>query len=232
MSMRDRILTYSIEENCPLEETVMRTKFLHTMFTGMRNPNIRAELRELCKGNPKIPDQTLLKFAAEASKNETERNEKLSSAKNSATISEICKENDLKSKGKEKKEKLNPFTQIEEVKSSHAKEIASLRAELLEIKNDILSTAVTSPKEDDVRFYRENTDRGQTQNFNRNFRGRGMYRYNNNVSRDKNRGWKNLCEQCVNSNAERCLHCFKCGLEGHRSFKCNTQSNPSNEKNE
>ena len=32
MSMRDRILTYSIEENCPLDETVMRTKFFHTML--------------------------------------------------------------------------------------------------------------------------------------------------------------------------------------------------------
>lgn len=221
MSMRDRILTYSKEENSPVEEPVMRTKFFHTMFTGMRNPNVRAELRELCKGNSKIPDQTLLKFAAEASKNESERNEKLSSAKNAAHLSEISKENDIKIK--EKKEKLNPFTQIDEVKLLHAQEIASLRADIFELKN-VLSSATgksASQNESDVNFSRQNTDAFRNHAQTPNFRGRGISNFN--TFRGQNRGWKNRCEQCRNSNVQRCNHCFKCGEEGHRSFNCNAQ---------
>ena len=79
MCMRQKVLTLSNEEGCPYDKKLLNKRFFHTMFTGFRNVNIRAELREKCKDNFSLSDEKLLKFASEVVANESERNEKLNS---------------------------------------------------------------------------------------------------------------------------------------------------------
>ena len=46
MCLRQKIFVLGVEEGCPYEETLIQKRFLHTIETGLRNNNIRAELRD------------------------------------------------------------------------------------------------------------------------------------------------------------------------------------------
>ena len=77
MCLRQKILDLSKEEGFPYDENLLKKRFFHAIFTGMRNSNIRVDLREKCKNNFEIRDEELLKYVSEAVANETEINEKL-----------------------------------------------------------------------------------------------------------------------------------------------------------
>ena len=230
MSLRDRVLVLSREEKCPLDEKVVATKFFHSLFTGLRNTNVRAELRELCGSNRKIPDNVLLKYASEATKNEQEHNDKMHLSKKHVTISEVSKveksENDLPDKKKKTKE--NPFVHLEEVKflqNAHEKEMAAIRAEMCEMKTLLENTVKgSSENNDDGKFYNGNGNPRNFRNlnggYNSQFRGRGGRggRFQN---------FRYRCRKCVMDNVQKCHHCWKCNGEGHLSFVC-----PVDQKNE
>ena len=99
--MRQNVLTLSNEEGCPYDKKLLNKRFFHTMFTGFRNVNIRAELRGKCKDNFSLSDEKLLKFASEVVANESERNEKLNSKK--GIVNSV--ETEKKESGFEKKKK-------------------------------------------------------------------------------------------------------------------------------
>ena len=86
-------MTLSNEEGCPYDKMLLNKRFFHTMFTGLRNVNIRAELREKYKDNFSLSDEKLLKFASEVVGNETERNDKLNSKKGIVNLVETEKQN-------------------------------------------------------------------------------------------------------------------------------------------
>ena len=109
MCTRQKVLTLSNEEGCPYDKKLLNKRFFHTMFTGPRNVNIRAELREKCKDNFSSRDEKLLKFASEVVSNESERNDKLNTKKGIVNLVETEK----KESGFERKKKENPFFKIE-----------------------------------------------------------------------------------------------------------------------
>ena len=49
MSLRQKILFVSKEDNCGYSETLAQDRFLHTILVGLRNDNIKNELRPLLK---------------------------------------------------------------------------------------------------------------------------------------------------------------------------------------
>ena len=93
MCMRQNVLTLPNEEGCPYDKKLLNKRFFHTMFTGLRNVNIRAESRENCKDNFSLSDEKLLKFASEVVSNESERNDKLNSKKGIVNLVETEKKN-------------------------------------------------------------------------------------------------------------------------------------------
>ena len=138
MCLRDKVLVLSSEEGCPYDSGLLNKRFLKSFILGIRNGNIRNELRESCKSF--VSDEELLRLVSEAVSNDTERTEKLNLKKsNSVEVAEI-KENTLTVKEK-RGNKENPFDKIEELKETHLREMTSIRAELLEIKN-VLSSNV------------------------------------------------------------------------------------------
>lgn len=205
LCLREKVLCLSIEEKCPYDEERLRKTFFHTMFTGMRNANIRNELRENCRNDLKMGDEILMKLVSESVANESERNEKLVLAKQkNATVNVINSENIVNSK--EQLNKKNPFSEIEKLKTSHLEEIRELKAELSEIKSSLAGSAISDDmRRDDVRpglHYSKFSNRG-----------RGSYRQFRNSSR-------NRCSQCMDKNLFKCNHCFKCGSTEHRMFNC------------
>ena len=204
MCLRQKVLTLSREEKCPYDEELLSKRFFHTMFTGMRNSNIRADLREMCKNDFKISDEVLLKFVSEAGANEAERNEKFVTAKKGAiNVVETGKQENIKDVKDKKKD--NPFIQIEEQKLIHEKEMSFMRAELLEIKNAI--QANTKPN-----LNSQETNFTQTQNY--------IPPHRRFPQQHENFSRKNKCRDCKFNNAARCYHCFKCGSTEHRMFAC------------
>ena len=68
---RQKVLDLSSEEGCPYDANFLNKQFRQTMFTGLRNTNIRIEVREHCKLDPSLSDG----LVADAVENEAERNE-------------------------------------------------------------------------------------------------------------------------------------------------------------
>ena len=62
MCLRQKVLALGKEEGCPFDATLLQSRFLHTLEVGIRNNNIRTELRDVFKAN--LSDEELLKAAA------------------------------------------------------------------------------------------------------------------------------------------------------------------------
>lgn len=206
LCLREKVLCLSIEEKCPYDEERLRKTFFHTMFTGMRNVNIRNELRANCRNDLKMGDELLMKLVSESVANEAERNEKFVLQKKSAAVNVINIEQTANPK--ESLNKKNPFSEIEKLKATHLVEISELKAELSEIRNSIALNANSDDKKLDE--LRPGLQYANTLNN----RGRGSYRTQfRNSSR-------NRCSQCITKNLFRCNHCFKCGSTEHRMSNC------------
>lgn len=198
LCLREKVFILSREENCPYDNERLKKTFFHTMFTGMRNVHIRNELRELCRDKKNLGDELLMKFVAEAIQNDSERNEKLTSSRKMAGLNLV--ETEQIDKNVIKDVKKNPFSEIENLRTSHQNEMSALKAELLEIKTvlkDALQVGKTDPPSVPQNPYRE-------QNFGNRRNVRGPIK----------------CRNCYEHNIYRCIHCLKCGSPEHRIAAC------------
>ena len=200
MCLRDKVQLLSTEEGCPYDINLLSKRFLKSFVVGIRNGNLRNDLRESCKTS--INDEDLLKLVAEAVSNEAERTEKLNLKKSSVDVSEISE----KSVSSKEKHKDNPFDKIEEMKISHQKEMSSVRAELLEIKNVLKSGLPSS-----------NIDRNNSTGFPNQFDRSAISSQRGQTRSRRN----NRCRDCESKNKTgRCMHCFLCGSFDHMTRVC------------
>ena len=162
MCLRDKYILLKEEEgSVVIDKEDLAKTFMKSLFVGMRNANVRNELRENCKnlykGNETDgDDDKLLSLVSEAMANELERSQRLLEGKkaeiNVMQMNTANKENKYNNVGKDtavKKEgKPNPLAQIEELKleqqnQGHA--IAALGTQLSEIASVLVSKSnVTS----------------------------------------------------------------------------------------
>ena len=138
MVLRDSALYALKEEGCESEGKSIQKKFLKSFKSGLRNGNIRNELREGLKSEP--DDDDLLDMINKAVHQEAERTLKLTQSK-TAEVSLVSKEkNDFqrdppKKQENDVKKRDNLYDKMEEMRINHQNEMGSLRAELCEIKN-------------------------------------------------------------------------------------------------
>ena len=194
MCLRQKVSDLSAEEGCSYDVNLLNKRFRQTMLSGLKNMNIRAEIRENCKQSDAtsvLSDEMLLKMVADAVANEAERFEKFSSKKEVNAISANKDENTCKIV--KQKEKSVPV-QLTELKLTHEKEMSAMRAELMELK-----TALSANFKPRVHDRENSNDGGQ---------------------RNQNRRNRRKCEKCNASNAFRCFHCFHCGSPDHRINCC------------
>ena len=154
MCLRQRILDLSNEEGCPYDEILLKKRFFHAIFTGMRNANVRFDLREKCKNDVEMTDEELLKYISEAMAYDSERNEKLNSNKKSLNSVEIVKKENCDLSKEKKKD--NPLLKIEELKLSQEKEMASLRNEISLLRNALEKSSQRKFEKNEVKQTREN----------------------------------------------------------------------------
>lgn len=77
MNLRQKLIYVSKEDPYLFDERLVQSKFLQAIFTGLRNENLRHELRPLLK-NPKTSDEELLESLSLAMIDENEHLEKTS----------------------------------------------------------------------------------------------------------------------------------------------------------
>ena len=122
--LREKVISSSVEEGCAYDSHLVNRRFSHTILTGLRNNNIRNELRIFLK-NKHFADEELLKVVTEAVANETEYSEKTEKRN-------IVKINTVEYTEKQIKEKEIPLPQqIKEMKMVQERELSAMRDELL-----------------------------------------------------------------------------------------------------
>ena len=127
MAWRRKLRKLSIEEGKEIPPDVLTKAFYHVLSTGLRDEYLRAELREHCRTATSMTDNEILKIVADIMKVKKEREEKLGeSSQNAIKVDAV----DASQKKPDKKEKLNPFVLIEEMKVSHEREMKQMRQEV------------------------------------------------------------------------------------------------------
>ena len=146
MCLREKVVSLSVEEGCPYDVHLVSQRFSHTILTGLRNNNIRNELRYFLKQS--FSDEELLKVVTEAVANELEHSEK--TEKKIVKIQSVVAENSIE---KNKKEKDTPLPkQIQELRC----DMSTMRSELQEIKALL---------QNDAKAERKNQNERRNQNF-------------------------------------------------------------------
>ena len=232
--LRQNVLNLAVEEGIPYDTNLVQKRLLHTIETGLRNNNIRSELRDLtifAKTKP-LSDETLLKAVSEAMANESERSGKLKYRDTGYSINRLNKgeKSDVLSveenaqfeklgNSESKKKKENGLqSQFRELKMKQEQELAALKSDLCEIKTALQENLRTQNNST------QNNGGGPGQN---NQNNGGKYSGDGSRIRNyRNRRGGNKCQQCVASGSfARCTHCFLCYSEGHRMAEC-TKNGP------
>ena len=222
MCLRQKVFVLGVEEDCPYDDTLVQNRFFHTIETGMRNNNIRSELREIFKES-KVTDEELLKSVTEAVANETERNGKLSLKKKETLVNTVVVDT-----GESKKKKDNYLQiQIQEMKITHEQALSAMKIDLQEIKSALTRNSNYNsgnfPGNNSGNFPGNNSGNFPGNNSG-NFPGNNSFSGSWNFSpRFQN---KRKCKNCASAkNSYRCVHCFKCGSSEHRMANCTMVSN-------
>ena len=157
INLRDKVVLLAESEGCPQEATGLSKKLMKSFFVGLRNGNVRNELRENCKhlynkgGDLEEDDDEFMSMITEAMANEAERNERLSESKKAEILlmqtNITNKENgkavsfkDMKENAK--KEKCSQIVQMEELKLEQVNQsqaLAAVVAQLAEIKDVLIA---------------------------------------------------------------------------------------------
>jgi hypothetical protein len=219
--LRQSVLTLSREEGCPYNIQLLNKRFLDTLDTGLRNPNIRSELRPLTSFDANrrglVSDEELLKAVSQAMANEAERTKKHAGASDvDAAVNALQQDSTRRSRRE------NPL-QAELKKRDD--EIAALKGDLCEIK-----TALNALRQPAAPAAQRGVNWADLQDDSilRGGQGRGGNRDRRGMSwRGRGRGGRSSrgrCRECVRDNVqERCNHCFRCRSTEHQVQDCDQE---------
>ena len=132
LGLKLRIADLSSEEGTPMDAEILVGQFRKSLFTGIRNSNIRTDVREFCRGNPTASDQQLIKIVADAMAIERDRAKKMAGGAEVCYLGVDHADRDVQNAPKaaqgpqnKKKENLLP-AQVQELKLSQEKLVASV----------------------------------------------------------------------------------------------------------
>ena len=141
---RKTVLKLAAEEGIKYDEEMLGMTAFQVIFEGIRDENIRTALRNKWGDDYLVEDKVFMKHAAEVVASEQARKQRLfgKDVEPEIEVNAINSRKSVSFEEKEaKKEKLNPFTKIEELR-------AELRADINEIKNLVLENNKRNQKED------------------------------------------------------------------------------------
>lgn len=133
LGLKLRIADLSSEEGAPMDNKILVGQFQKSLFTGIRNSNVRTDVREFCRGNPTASDQQLIKIVADAMAIERDRAKKMAGGADVCYLGVDHGDGNVQNGPKtaqvtqisKKKENLLP-AQVQELKISQEKLVASV----------------------------------------------------------------------------------------------------------
>ena len=202
ISLRDSLAKASVEEGDAWEGIKLKRRLLRTISTGLKQNSIRLELQPFLTEQSTLNDWEFLDKVSAAEIHEEERLGKVREKEVAVALLASKKQNS--STGSKKQSAAPPA-----VNSDHefTKEIQTFNSSVntLAAKIDQLTThSDTQGKRiaelEDLLLKLGSSNRNQ-----------------NNQS---GRRFVKKCENCAAQNVSYCVHCFKCGSDGHRRSNC------------
>ena len=210
MSLREKVSRLSDEEELPFDNGLLRKRFFHTIFTGLKRESIRLELQHILK-TAKASDEELLREISVATANESERATKI---KSKADVNQLTLDSRNSS---EKSERLKDSAKESKILIEISKlttkvnELTSVRDELQDLKKQINSYNLKPmlPNGASFEILKESENPGMPNvNFPPRNSRRRFYR----------------CKNCEITNSQFCNHCFNCGSPAHRRNRCDQKN--------
>ena len=167
---------------------MLAKRSLQVIFGGLRDENVRSALRDRCKDDFSLEDKVIHKHASEIIAAEEERKLKLFGKTSDVTVHQVTKRVDVEEHASSKKEKLNPFAKIEELRLENERRCDALQADLNEIKNILIA---------------KNKSGGESESKKEEQKPKPKRRFGR-------------CEKCVQDNKHKCFHCWDCGSDDHK----------------
>ena len=232
LSLKEKIKELSIEEGEPFDEKRLEKRVMKTLYSGIKNTNIRTEIRESCRGLNNITDMELLKIVTTASMSELEREKKFGQEKKGTSFDipdPVCEPKSIL----KKKENLLP-AQVQELKVSHQAEISALKNqfEQAQAQNKVNFDELKSMLTANCNLMAAQNQSSMNsipiipaQNFSA---LQSLFPRIPQVTGTNRRtsSARYKCQACISSNAFRCVHCLRCGSGDHRMVNC-----PNNDGN-
>ena len=204
MDLRNKVLTLSREEACPMDENVVRRTFFHSLAVGFKRDTIRLELLNFLK-DVNQRDEYLLKEISRVVAADRERTKKMKGGKHGTTS---VKSLDHVGIGGEKNKENVLLAEIKQL-STKVNELSTVKEEIQELKKQMLQggrigNVVSCPDGGN-----QINGSGNDGNQNRNGLPTRNYRRTRFVK----------CDQCARTNTF-CNHCFHCGSDQHKKIDC------------
>ena len=210
MSLREKVARLSDEEECPFDDDLLRKRFFHSIFTGLKQNTIRMELQQILK-ECTFSDEDLLKEISLASSNEQER---LSKMKTKTDVNQLTFESgNCEKKEKVKEPKENKLLLEISKLTAKVNELTSVKDEIHALKKQFSQSHNLNPQNYGV------TDSDLSKSQNSGILANNEYRQR--YSRRKN---FYRCKNCEISDNSFCSHCFKCGSNSHKKYQCDQKN--------
>jgi hypothetical protein len=205
--LRKEIETLGKAEGVSYSADMLMKRGFRVLIDGIRDEGIRNALRERCGGDYKLTKAQLLKHAAEVVAQEKERKARLFGKPGDKKQVDVNAVTDgTGENAARKKEKLNPFVKIEELRSD-------MTTQLNEIKNMVMAhnnRNDNTPPNDVMAQLNEI----------RNMMANHNIQTDTPAADNRRRRPYKRCPQCIADNRNTCGHCWKCGSGTHKQQEC------------
>ena len=144
LRLRKRVLTLAKEEGRTYldstYEEMLKERAFEVIFGGLRDENVRSALRDKLRNDTSLTDMQILKHMSDVVGAEDERKAKLFGKVEEEESVEVNEVQEVRDERKEKKDKkkLNPFAEIDELRTEIRKRDDHVDAQLSEIKQLLL----------------------------------------------------------------------------------------------
>ena len=151
LRLRKRVSTLAREEGRTYldstYEDMLKERAFEVIFGGLRDENVRSGLRDKLRNDISLTDMQILKHMSDVVGAEDERKAKLfgkEEEEESVEVNEVTGDTREERKEKKEKKKLNPFAEIDELRTEIRKRDDHVDAQLNEIKQLLLKNSAGS----------------------------------------------------------------------------------------
>ena len=213
VTLRKRIAKMTDETGCPYDAELLKSTFFKSIFTGLRQNNIRMEIQGLLKSRT-CSDPELLREVTIAQGNEEERIKK---TKASASVNKVSvddsssEESDQQERSKTSKKReakiLTTVNKLSAQLENKNKQLENQNREIMSLREKVMGQS------------QQQQQQQQTPTPAAAAAGAPGTSSANRGSR-RNRRPFFRCEACEERNSSFCAHCFKCGSDAHKRAEC------------